>query len=75
MNRLTGTVRWFSNPKGYGFIEDENGRDLFVHYTAIEGSGFRSLEEGEDVEFAVEETERGLQARDVTRSGKTAPAG
>lgn len=75
MSRLNGTVRWFSNPKGYGFIEDETGRDVFVHYTAIEGSGFRSLDEGESVEFAVEETDRGLQARDVTRTEETAPAG
>ena len=49
MSRVTGTVKWFSNPKGYGFIEDEDGRDLFVHYTAIEGTGFRSLDEGESV--------------------------
>lgn len=75
MSRLTGTVKWFSNPKGYGFIEDENGRDLFVHYTAIEGSGFRSLDEGESVEFEVAETDRGLQAQDVTRTDQTAPAG
>lgn len=75
MSRATGTVKWFSNPKGYGFIEDESGRDLFVHYTAIEGTGFRSLDEGESVEFAVEETERGLQARDVTRTESTATAG
>ncbi|MDP2498541.1 MAG: cold shock domain-containing protein [Candidatus Palauibacterales bacterium] len=75
MSRVTGTVKWFSNPKGYGFIEDEDGRDLFVHYTAIEGTGFRSLDEGESVEFSVEETDRGLQARDVIRNDQTAPAG
>lgn len=75
MSRLTGRVKWFSNPKGYGFIEDEDGRDLFVHYTAIEGTGFRSLDVGENVEFSVEETGRGLQARDVTRTETTAPAG
>lgn len=75
MSRLTGTVKWFSDPKGYGFIEDQDGRDLFVHYTAIDGSGFRSLEEGESVEFAVQETDRGLQARDVIRTDQTAPAG
>lgn len=75
MSRLTGRVKWFSNPKGYGFIEDDDGRDLFVHYTAIEGTGFRSLEEGENVEFSVEETDRGLQARDVRRNDQTATAG
>jgi len=75
MSRVTGTVKWFSNPKGYGFIEDGDGRDLFVHYTAIEGTGFRSLDEGESVEFSVEETDRGLQARDVIRNDQTAPAG
>lgn len=75
MSRVTGTVKWFSNPKGYGFIEDEDGRDLFVHYTAIEGTGFRSLDEGESVEFSVEETDRGLHARDVIRNDQTAPAG
>lgn len=75
MSRVTGTVKWFSNPKGYGFIEDEDGRDLFVHYTAIEGAGFRSLDEGESVEFSIEETDRGLQARDVIRNDQTAPAG
>lgn len=75
MSRLTGRVKWFSNPKGYGFIEDEDGRDLFVHYTAIEGTGFRSLDEGENVEFSVEETDRGLQARDVMRNDQRATAG
>jgi len=75
MSRVTGTVKWFSNPKGYGFIEDEDGRDLFVHYSAIEGAGFRSLDEGESVEFSIEETDRGLQARDVIRNDQTAPAG
>ena len=75
MSRVTGTVKWFSNPKGYGFIEDEDGRDLFVHYTAIEGTGFRSLAEGESVEFSVRETDRGLQARDVIPAERTAPAG
>lgn len=75
MSRLSGTVKWFSKPKGYGFIEDQDGSDLFVHYTAIEGSGFRSLEEGESVEFSVRETDGGLRARDVIRTDQTASAG
>lgn len=66
MSRFSGTVTWFSNPKGYGFVTREDGRDVFVHYTAIEGSGFRSLDEGQRVEFEVTETDRGLEARDVT---------
>lgn len=65
MSRLRGTVTWFSDPKGYGFIARIGGRDVFVHYTAIEGRGFRSLDEGERVEFEVVETDRGLEARDV----------
>ncbi len=75
MSRLTGTVKWFSNPKGYGFIEGEDGRDVFVHYTSVEGTGFRSLDEGETVEFSVEDTDRGLEAQDVTRIDEQAPAG
>ena len=49
--RITGKVKWFNNAKGYGFIEREGGSDVFVHYSAIQGSGFRSLEEGQGVEF------------------------
>lgn len=65
--RETGTVKWFHNDKGYGFISRENGDDLFVHYSAINGEGYRSLEEGEDVEFEITEGEKGLQAIEVTR--------
>ncbi len=65
--RETGTVKWFHNEKGYGFISRENGEDLFVHYSAINGDGYRSLEEGEDVEFEITEGDKGLQATDVTR--------
>lgn len=75
MPRLSGTVKWFSNPKGYGFIEAEDGRDVFVHYTSVEGTGFRSLDEGDSVEFSVEDSDRGLEARDVTRIDEQAPAG
>ena len=63
--REVGIVKWFSDSKGYGFISRENGEDLFVHYTEISGEGFRSLEEGQRVEYAVEETEKGLQASSV----------
>jgi CspA family cold shock protein len=62
----TGTVKWFSNAKGYGFIKRDMGEDVFVHYSAIAGEGFRTLEEGQRVEFNVEETSKGLQATNVT---------
>lgn len=64
--REVGIVKWFSDSKGYGFITRENGEDLFVHYTEITGEGFRTLEEGQRVEYSVEETEKGLQASSVT---------
>lgn len=67
MARLTGKVKWFSSEKGYGFIQREDGPDVFVHHTAIQASGFRSLEEGELVEFDVIEDEKGLKAKDVVR--------
>ncbi|MGK2957055.1 MAG: cold-shock protein [Acidimicrobiales bacterium] len=61
----TGTVKWFNAEKGYGFISREDGSDLFVHYTAIEGSGYRSLEEGQQVEFEITQGPKGDQANDV----------
>ena len=64
-DRITGTVKWFSRDKGYGFISREDGKDVFVHYTAIQGGGFRNLEEGQQVEFSVEDTPKGPQATDV----------
>jgi len=64
-DRITGTVKWFSREKGYGFIEREGGDDVFVHFTAIRGAGFRNLEEGQKVEFAVESGPKGPQAADV----------
>ncbi len=63
--REVGIVKWFSDSKGYGFITRESGEDLFVHYTEITGEGFRTLEEGQRVEYSVEETEKGLQASRV----------
>jgi CspA family cold shock protein len=63
--RVTGTVKWFNGAKGYGFIEREGGSDVFVHFSAIEGSGFRNLEEGQSVEFNVEKGPKGLQAANV----------
>lgn len=65
--RETGTVKWFNEQKGYGFIERESGDDVFVHYSAIEGGGFRSLMEGERVEFAVEQGQKGPAAVNVRR--------
>ncbi len=67
--RTTGTVKWFNGSKGYGFIEQENGPDLFVHHSAIRGEGFRNLEEGQSVEFNVEQGQKGLQATDVAVIG------
>lgn len=64
-DREVGTVKWFNNGKGYGFIEREEGDDLFVHYTAIVADGYRSLEEGQKVEFSVEQGPKGLQAANV----------
>ena len=63
----TGTVKWFNNSKGYGFITREEGEDVFVHYNAIEGSGFRSLEEGDKVQFEVGQGPKGLQATNVSK--------
>jgi CspA family cold shock protein len=63
--RITGKVKWFNNAKGYGFIEREGGSDVFVHYSAIQGSGFRSLEEGQGVEFEIVDGPKGPQAGNV----------
>ncbi len=64
--RIIGTVKWFNNEKGYGFLAREDGADVFVHYTAIESEGYRSLTEGQQVEFTVENGPKGLQAAAVT---------
>ena len=63
--RITGTVKWFSRTKGYGFITQPNGPDVFVHYSAIQGEGFRNLDEGQQVDFIVQQGPKGLQAADV----------
>jgi CspA family cold shock protein len=63
--RIIGTVKWFNGGKGYGFIEREGGPDVFVHFSAIQGDGYRSLEEGQKVEFTVEQGPKGLQASNV----------
>jgi CspA family cold shock protein len=65
-DRITGTVKWFNGDKGYGFLAREGGPDVFVHFSAIQGDGFRNLQEGQKVEFAVEKGPKGLQASNVT---------
>jgi cold shock protein len=67
-DRVKGKVKWFNASKGYGFLERSNGEaDVFVHFSAIQGDGFRSLEEGESVEFSVAKTDKGLQAENVAK--------
>jgi CspA family cold shock protein len=64
-DRIIGTVKWFNGSKGYGFIEREGGADVFVHFSAIRGEGYRNLEEGQRVEFTVEQGPKGPQASNV----------
>jgi len=64
---MIGKVKWFNSEKGYGFIERSEGEDVFVHFSAIQGDGFKTLDEGQDVEFDVVEGNRGLQAANVTK--------
>jgi len=63
--RIIGTVKWFNGQKGYGFIAQDNGPDVFVHFSAIQGAGYRNLEEGQKVEFEIEKGPKGLQAANV----------
>ena len=65
MSREKGKVKWFNNSKGYGFIARNEGEDIFVHYSAIKIDGYKTLKEGQDVEFTVSTGEKGLQAEDV----------
>lgn len=65
-DRQVGTVKWFNESKGFGFISRESGPDVFVHFRAINGSGFRTLQEGQKVSFKVVQGQKGLQAEDVT---------
>ncbi|MBC8444586.1 MAG: cold shock domain-containing protein [Chloroflexi bacterium] len=67
-DRITGTVKWFSDSKGYGFLQREDGPDVFVHYSAIEMEGYKTLKEGQEVEFTIEEGPKGPQAAGVTRA-------
>ena len=64
---VNGTVKWFNATKGYGFISTDEGEDVFVHYSAIEGDGFKTLEEGQNVEFEIVEGDKGPQATNVTK--------
>jgi CspA family cold shock protein len=65
-DRIIGTVKWFNGDKGFGFIEREGGADVFVHFSAIQGDGYRNLQEGQKVEFTVEKGPKGPQATNVT---------
>jgi CspA family cold shock protein len=67
--RLQGKVKWFNNSKGYGFIGQEGGADVFVHYSAIQGEGFKTLQEGDTVEFEIVQGQKGPQADKVTKLG------
>jgi CspA family cold shock protein len=67
VERLKGTVKWFNNAKGYGFIGRDDGPDIFVHFSAITAEGFKSLQEGDVVEFEITQGQKGTQAKNVTR--------
>lgn len=65
-----GTVKWFNDTKGFGFIQQESGEDVFVHYTAIGGDGFKTLKEGQEVEFEITQGPKGPQASNVVKAGE-----
>ncbi len=64
---MKGTVKWFNSEKGYGFITGENGKDVFAHFSAVQGDGYKSLENGQEVEFDIVEGERGPQASNIRK--------
>jgi CspA family cold shock protein len=66
-DRITGTVKWFNASKGYGFIAHDGGKDVFVHFSAIQSEGYRSLNEGDKVEFSIEDSPKGPQASNVVK--------
>jgi CspA family cold shock protein len=68
--KVKGTVKWFNDAKGYGFISQEDGTDVFVHHTAIQGEGFRTLQENQEVEFEIVQGAKGLQAQNVVKLGR-----
>jgi CspA family cold shock protein len=70
VSRIRGKVKWFNNAKGFGFIGREDGPDVFVHYSAIQSEGYKSLQEGDDVEFEIGQGSKGPQAENVTRVGE-----
>ena len=65
---VKGKVKWFNNQKGYGFITPENGNDVFVHYSAVQGDGYKTLNEGQDVEFDIVKSDKGEQAANVRKA-------
>lgn len=67
MARVTGKVKWFNNSKGYGFIGQDGGADVFVHYSAIQGDGYKTLQEGDTVEFEITQGQKGPQAENVIK--------
>ena len=67
MSTVTGTVKWFNDQKGFGFIEQEDGPDVFVHFSAIQGDGFKTLAEGQKVEFTITQGEKGPQAENIVK--------
>ena len=74
MSMPAGTVKWFNDAKGYGFISQDGGDDVFVHFSAIQSDGFKSLQEGESVDFEIQQGPKGLQAANVTKSGGASSA-